>query len=129
MPVPGGLKYSKTHEWVRVEGDTATIGITDHAQSELGDIVYVELPEPGRVIARDDIFGTVESVKAVSDLYTPVSGEVVESNAALADATETVNQDPYNDGWMIKVRLSSSAELEDLLDGPDYDQLVSEASH
>jgi glycine cleavage system H protein len=129
MPVPGDLKYSKTHEWVRVEGDLATIGITDHAQSELGDIVYVELPEPGRMLSKDDIFGTVESVKAVSDLYSPVSGEVTDANADLADATETVNQDPYKGGWMIRVRLVKSAELEELLDGPDYDQLVAEASH
>jgi glycine cleavage system H protein len=129
MSVPGDLKYSKTHEWLRIEGDVATIGITDHAQSELGDIVYVELPEAGRVLAKDDIFGTVESVKAVSDLYSPVGGEVVESNASLADATETVNQDPYEGGWMIRVRLANSAELEELLDGRDYDRLIAEASH
>jgi glycine cleavage system H protein len=129
MSVPGDLKYSKTHEWIRIEGDVATIGITDHAQSELGDIVYVELPEAGRVLAKDDIFGTVESVKAVSDLYSPVGGEVVESNASLADATETVNQDPYEGGWMIRVRLANSAELEELLDGRDYDRLIAEASH
>jgi len=129
MPVPGDLKYSKTHEWVRVDGGVATIGITDHAQSELGDIVYVELPEPGRVLAKDDIFGTVESVKAVSDLYSPVSGEVVDANGALADATETVNQAPYQGGWMIQVKLANSSELEELLDGTDYDKLVAEASH
>ena len=129
MPVPSDLKYSKTHEWLRVEGDVATIGITDHAQAELGDIVYVELPEVGRVLAKDDIFGTVESVKAVSDLYSPVGGEVVESNAALADATETVNQDPYGGGWMIRLRLANSAETEELLDAPDYDQLIAESDH
>ena len=129
MSVPGDLKYSKTHEWLRVDSGVATIGITDHAQSELGDIVYVELPEAGRVLAKDDIFGTVESVKAVSDLYSPVAGEVVESNTALADATETVNQDPYEGGWMIRVRLSDTTELEELLDAPDYEKLVAEAAH
>jgi glycine cleavage system H protein len=129
MSSPGDLKYSKTHEWLRIDGDVATIGITDHAQAELGDIVYVELPEPGRVLAKDDIFGTVESVKAVSDLYSPVAGEVTDTNAALADATETVNQDPFGDGWMIRVRLANSAELEELLDAPDYDKLVAEAAH
>lgn len=129
MPVPGDLKYSKTHEWLKIDGGVATVGITDHAQSELGDIVYVELPEVGRVLAKDDIFGTVESVKAVSDLYSPVGGEVVDANTALTDATETVNLDPYHGGWMIKVRLANSGELEDLLDGPDYDKLVAETSH
>jgi glycine cleavage system H protein len=129
MPVPGDLKYSKTHEWLRIDGDVATIGITDHAQSELGDIVYVELPEEGRVLAKDDIFGTVESVKAVSDLYSPVTGEVVEANKTLADATETVNQDPYKGGWMIRVRLSKPAEADELLDSAAYEQVVAEAAH
>src|ERR1051326_7944137 len=100
MLVPPSLKYSKSHEWVRIEGDIATVGITDHAQSELGDIVYVELPEPGRVLALDDICGTVESVKAVSDLFSPISGEVIGVNTVLPDATETINDDSYNAGWM-----------------------------
>ncbi len=129
MPVPADLKYSKSHEWVRVQGDIVTIGITDHAQEELGDIVYLELPEPGRMLALDEIFGTVESVKAVSDLYSPVSGEVVESNTDLGDMTEVVNQDPFGRGWMIKVRLSNTAELEELLNANDYDQLVSADGH
>lgn len=129
MPVPADLKYVTTHEWVKVVGDTATIGITDHAQAELGDIVYLELPEAGRVLAKDEIFGTVESVKAVSDLYSPVSGEVVESNTGIGDATETVNNDPYGQGWMIKVRLANAAELEELLSAADYDKLIEESGH
>ena len=129
MPVPAELKYAKSHEWVRGEADTATIGITDHAQAELGDIVYLELPEAGRMLARDEIFGTVESVKAVSDLYSPVSGEVVEANTTIGDATETVNEDPFGAGWMIKIRMANSAELESLLSAADYDRLVEESSH
>jgi glycine cleavage system H protein len=129
MPVPADLRYVTTHEWVKVEGDTATIGITDHAQAELGDIVYLELPEAGRMLAKDEIFGTVESVKAVSDLYSPVTGEVVESNTGIGDATETVNNDPYGQGWMIKVRLANTAELEELLSAADYDKLVEESGH
>ncbi len=129
MSVPADLRYTKSHEWVRVEGDTAAVGITDHAQSELGDVVYVELPEPGRVLARDDVFGTVESVKAVSDLYSPVSGEVVEANSVLPDATDTVNSDPYGAGWMIRIRVSNPAEPDSLLSPADYEKLVAEAGH
>lgn len=129
MSVPTDLKYSKTHEWVRVEGDVATIGITDHAQSELGDIVYLELPEAGRMLGQDEVFGTVESVKAVSDLYSPVSGEVIEVNTPLTDATETVNEDPYGRGWMIKVRMSDPAETDSLLDAAGYQNLIDEAGH
>lgn len=129
MNVPRDLKYTKTHEWVRVDGDVATIGITDHAQAELGDIVYLELPEAGRALAQDEIFGTVESVKAVSDLYAPVSGEVVETNTTLTDATETINEDPFGRAWMVRVRMSKPAELEELLDASDYEQIAEEASH
>lgn len=128
MPVPAELKYTPTHEWVRVEGDVVTVGITDHAQSELGDVVYVELPEPGRILAKDDVFGTVESVKAVSDLYSPVSGEVVESNGSLADATETVNSDPFGDAWMIRIKVSDPSQLNGLLDAAAYDKLAAEES-
>ena len=110
MNVPSDLKYTKTHEWVRVEGDTATIGMTDHAQSELGDIVFVDLPEAGRVLQPGQPFGTVESVKTVSDLYSPISGEVTETNAKLGAQSELVNSDPYGEGWMVKVKLTDGAE-------------------
>ena len=103
--IPTDLKYSKTHEWVRVEGDVATIGITDHAQAELGDITYLELPEAGRILQNDTQFGEVESVKAVSELFAPLSGEVIEANTGIADTTEVVNEDPYGNGWLIKVGL------------------------
>lgn len=129
MPVPSELKYSQTHEWVRVDGDAATVGITDHAQAELGDVVYVELPEPGRVLALDEVFGTVESVKAVSDLYSPVSGEVIEANTTLPDATEVVNQDPYGEGWMVRIRMAAPSELENLMDAADYDRFAQEGAH
>jgi glycine cleavage system H protein len=127
--VPGELKYSKTHEWVRVEGDIATIGISDHAQAELGDIVYLDLPEPGRMLKAEDQFGEVESVKAVSELYAPVSGEVVEANTGIRDTTETVNDDPYGDGWMIKVRMSDPSELDALLAAGDYTKFADEGGH
>lgn len=129
MSIPTDLKYAKTHEWVRVEGEIAAIGISDHAQSELGDVVYVELPEAGRLLAQDETFGAVESVKAVSDLYSPVSGEVVEVNSALTDATETVNEDPYGRGWMIRVHLNDPIEMEGLLDAAGYARLIEEAGH
>ena len=128
MPVPADLKYTETHEWVRVDGDIVTIGITDHAQSELGDVVYVELPEAGRILLKDEVFGAVESVKAVSDLYSPVSGEVVESNRALTDATETVNNDPFGEAWMIRVRVSNPSDLSSLISAAEYDRIVAEAS-
>ena len=118
--IPADLKYSKSHEWVRLDGDTAVIGITDHAQEELGDVVFVELPEVGRVLATDDVFGTVESVKAVSELYSPVSGEVVAINDGLIGAEAALNESPYEGAWLIKVRLRDSAEVESLLDADAY---------
>ena len=124
--IPNGLKYSQTHEWARIEGDTATIGITDHAQSELGDIVYIDLPEAGRMLQKGAQFGEVESVKAVSEIYTPVSGEVVEANTGITDTTEVLNEDPYGKGWLIKVRLSNSAELSDLMEPADYEKFLAE---
>jgi len=124
--IPSELKYSKSHEWVKVEGDTAIIGITDHAQEELGDVVYVELPEVGRILSYDDIFGTVESVKAVSELYSPLSGEVVEVNESLSGSEATLNESPYENGWMIKVRLKNPAELEDLLTADGYKAEIGE---
>ena len=127
--VPGDLKYSKTHEWVRVEGDIATVGITDHAQAELGDIVYLDLPEPGRILQHDAPFGEVESVKAVSELFSPVSGEVVEANTAITNTTEIVNEDPYGSGWLIKVRMRDSSELAGLLAAADYTKFAEEGGH
>ncbi len=124
--IPSELKYSKSHEWVKVEGEIATIGITDHAQEELGDVVYVELPEPGRMLALDDIFGTVESVKAVSELYSPLSGEVVESNSALSGSEAALNDDPYQAAWLIKVRVKDTAELDALLTAEGYKAEVGE---
>ena len=123
MSVPEELQYTRSHEWVRTEGDTATIGITDHAQDELGDVVFVELPEVGATFDAGDSFGTVESVKAVSDLYTPVGGEVVEVNETLNDQPEKINEDPYGEGWIVK--LSASGEG-DLLSASDYEQFLEE---
>ncbi len=125
MSVPGELSYAKTHEWMRRDEDAATIGITDHAQDELGDVVFVELPEKGATYGAGDAFGTIESVKAVSDLYAPVGGEVVEVNEALNDAPEKVNEDPYGDGWIIKLRVSGEG---DLLSAEEYEKLLEEES-
>lgn len=128
--VPSELKYSKSHEWIKLEGDIATVGITDHAQEELGDIVYVELPEVGRVLAYDDVFGNVESVKAVSELYSPLAGEVVEVNQTLVDDPANngalINQTPYEEGWMIKVRISDPEALAELLDAEGYKSEIGE---
>jgi glycine cleavage system H protein len=124
MEVPPGLKYSKEHEWVAAEESVATIGITDHAQDQLGEIVYLELPAVGEKISKDDPFGVVESVKAVSDIYAPVSGTVVEVNEGLPESPEVINEDPYGDGWLIKVRISDLSELEDLMDGEEYEDMV-----
>lgn len=120
MQVPADLKYTEDHEWIKVDGDVATIGITDYAQGELGDVVFVELPEVGAELTKSDPFGTIEAVKAVSDLFAPANGEVVEINEALADAPETVNKSPYEDGWMIKIKLADAGDLDDLLDAAAY---------
>jgi glycine cleavage system H protein len=122
--VPDGLSYSKEHEWISVANGVGTIGITDHAQSELGDIVFVDLPEVGSKVAAGTDFGTVESVKAVSEVYSPVSGDVVEVNAALRDAPEAINSDPYGGGWILKVRLSDPAELKSLMDAAGYKSYI-----
>lgn len=124
--VPGGLRYTKEHEWVRVDGDEATVGITDFAAAQLGDIVFVELPEVGRAIDQFATFGVVESVKAVSDLFAPISGEVVARNEALADRPELVNSDPYGEGWMLRVRVSEPDQVGELLEPGDYEQLTTE---
>lgn len=124
MNIPEGLKYTKDHEWLKVEGDTAIIGITDFAQGELGDIVYVEIETEGEDLDKEEVFGSVEAVKTVSDLFMPVSGTVTEVNEALADTPEVVNEDPYGKGWMVKVQLSDPAELDSLLDAAGYTELV-----
>ena len=120
MQLPEDLRYASTHEWVRVDGDRATIGITDHAQHELGDVVYLDLPEVGRTFRAGSAFGSIESVKAVSDLYAPVSGEVLEVNQPLLDAPEGVNNDPYGAGWMLQIRITDPAELDGLMDASAY---------
>ncbi len=124
MKFPEGLKYSEEHEWVLVEGHVATVGITEYAQQELGDIVYVELPEEGEKIVKDDPFGAVESVKAVSDIYAPISGTVVEVNDALPESPETINEDPYGDAWMIKVEMGDMDDLKDLMNAGEYAEYV-----
>jgi len=125
--IPADLRYTKEHEWVRLEGDLATVGITDHAADQLGDIVFVELPAIGTALRQLATFGVVESVKAVSDLFAPVGGEVVEVNEALAGAPEVVNSDPYGAGWLLRVRVADPAEVEALLDAAAYEALVAEA--
>ena len=122
--IPESLKYTKDHEWIKVDGDIATIGITDYAQGELGDIVYVEVETEGDSLAKEDIFGTVEAVKTVSDLFMPVSGEVTEFNTALESAPETVNSDPYGEGWMIKIKMSDASEIDALLSAEQYAETI-----
>ncbi|HEY4189848.1 MAG TPA: glycine cleavage system protein GcvH [Candidatus Limnocylindrales bacterium] len=122
--VPSDLRYTKDHEWVRIDGDVATIGITAYAADQLGDIVFVELPEPGRTLDQFAAFGVVESVKAVSDLFAPLSGEVTETNADLGPSPELVNSDPFGGGWMIRVRVSDAGQVETLLDADAYDALI-----
>ena len=124
MNTPEDLKYTKDHEWVKVEGDTATIGITDFAQGELGDIVFVEIETEGETLDNEEVFGTVEAVKTVSDLFMPVTGEVLEFNSALEDNPALVNEDPYGEGWMIKVKVSDAGELEALLSAAQYQELI-----
>lgn len=124
MNVPSELKYTKEHEWIRIEGDMATVGITDWAQGELGDIVFVELPEIGAEVAQMEAFGTIEAVKAVSELYAPVSGKVIEVNGGLDDDPMVVNRDPYGDGWMIKIELADVSQVEQLLGAEGYKGII-----
>ncbi len=124
MNIPSDLKYTKDHEWVRIEGDTATVGITDFAQGELGDIVYVEVETVDETLDKEEVFGTVEAVKTVSDLFLPLSGEIIAFNEALEDEPEKVNSDPYGEGWMIKIKFSDASEVEDLLSDAEYKDLV-----
>lgn len=125
---PQDLLYSKEHTWAKVEGDTAVVGITDFAQSELGDVVFVELPEVGAQVKQGEAFGVIESVKAVSDLYAPVSGEVVEVNQELEDVPEAVNESPYEDGWIVGIKLADSAELDDLFKAEKYEEFLAQSS-
>jgi len=124
MNIPSELKYTKDHEWIKVDGDVATVGITDFAQGELGDIVYVEVETLDETLEKEEVFGTVEAVKTVSDLFLPVSGEIIEFNESLEEEPEKVNEDPYGEGWMIRIRMSDPSELEDLLDADAYKQVV-----
>ncbi len=124
MNIPENLKYTKDHEWIKVDGDTATIGITDYAQGELGDIVFVEIETEGDNLDKEEVFGTVEAVKTVSDIFMPVSGEIVEVNSKLEDSPEIVNKDPYGEGWLIKVKLSDKSEIDDLLDASKYKEII-----
>lgn len=124
MNVPSNLKYTKDHEWVSVEGDVATVGITDFAQGELGDIVYVEVETLDETLDKDEVFGTVEAVKTVSDLFLPVSGEIIEFNDSLETEPEKVNSDPYGDGWMIKIKITNPDEIDELLDEAAYKEII-----
>ena len=124
MNIPNNLKYTKDHEWVSIDGDIATVGITDFAQSELGDIVYVEIETEGETLSKEDVFGSVEAVKTVSDLFMPLSGEIIELNTELDAAPETLNSDPYEAGWMIKIRCSDLSELDQLLDAAAYSEVI-----
>jgi len=127
MGAPENRKYTKTHEWVLVDGDIATLGLTDHAQQELGDVTYLELPEAGDALSAGEPFGVVESVKAASDVYSPIDGEVVERNDSAVDAPEVINQSPYDGAWLVKVKLADPSQLEGLMDSSAYDEFESEA--
>lgn len=125
MNIPAELKYTKDHEWVKIDGDTAIVGITDFAQGELGDIVYVEVETLDETLDKEEVFGSVEAVKTVSDLFLPLSGEIVAFNEALEDAPENVNTDPYGEGWMIKIKFSDAGEIDELMSADDYKALIS----
>jgi glycine cleavage system H protein len=128
LPSPADLKYTKEHEWVRVESDIGTVGITDYAQDQLGDIVFVDLPDAGAKVSQMQKFGEIESVKAVSELYSPISGDVEEANPTLAENPQLVNDDPYGEGWMLRVRLSEPGEIEKLLSAQDYDDFIAQGA-
>ena len=124
MNVPKNLKYSKDHEWLKIDGDTAYVGITDFAQSELGDIVFVEIDTEGETVEAGDVFGTIEAVKTVSDLFMPVSGEILELNAKIDDDPELVNTDPYGDGWLVKIKISDASQVDDLMNAEAYSEMT-----
>ena len=126
MNFPTNVKYTKEHEWIRLEGDVAYVGITDYAQEQLGDIVFVDIPTEGETLAADEVFGTIEVVKTISDLFLPVTGEILEQNEALADQPELVNQDPYGEGWLIKIKPAADADVDSLLDAEAYKALINE---
>jgi glycine cleavage system H protein len=128
MTYPETYRYTKEHEWVSVEGDTGTVGITDYAQHELGDIVYVDLPKPGVAVSKGKTFGSVESVKAVSDIYSPLTGEVLESNDLLSESPEKLNADPHGDAWLIRVKLADASEIKDLMSAAEYQEYLGEKS-
>ncbi len=129
MTAPRDLKYTKSHEWVRIDGDIATFGLTDHAQSELGDITYLELPDVGGAVTQAEPFGVVESVKAASDMYAPLDGEVVEINSTAVDAPDLVNKSPYEDAWLVKIRISDPSQTANLMDPDTYDPFAEESAH
>ena len=124
MNIPANLKYTNEHEWVRLEGETAFVGITDFAQSELGEIVFVEVETTGETLAQGDVFGSIEAVKTVSDLFLPIDGEILEFNNKLDDAPELVNNDPYGDGWIVKISVKNAAQLDELLSAEDYEKII-----
>ena len=124
MNIPSNLKYTKDHEWVKVDGDVAVVGITDYAQDQLGDIVFVDIQTQGETLEKEEVFGAIEAVKTVADAFMPVSGEIIEVNAALEGAPQTVNTDPYGEGWMIKIRLTNPAELDELMDADAYTAIL-----
>ena len=126
MNFPTNVKYTKEHEWIRLEGDVAYVGITDYAQEQLGDIVFVDIPTEGETLAADEVFGTIEVVKTISDLFLPVTGEILEQNEALADQPELVNQDPYGEGWLIKIKPAADADFDSRLDAEAYKALINE---
>lgn len=126
MNFPTNVKYTKEHEWIRLEGDVAYVGITDYAQEQLGDIVFVDIPTEGETLVADEVFGTIEVVKTISDLFLPVTGEILEQNEALADQPELVNQDPYGEGWLIKIKPTADADFDSLLDAEAYRALINE---
>ncbi len=126
MNFPTNVKYTKEHEWIRLEGDVAYVGITDYAQEQLGDIVFVDIPTEGETLVADEVFGTIEVVKTISDLFLPVAGEILEQNEALADQPELVNQDPYGEGWLIKIKPTADADFDSLLDAEAYKALINE---
>ncbi|MFM8593216.1 MAG: glycine cleavage system protein GcvH [Chloroflexota bacterium] len=129
MPAPKDLKFTKTHEWVRIDGDVATIGLSDHAQGELGDITYLELPDVGSAISADKALGVVESVKAASDLYAPLDGEVIERNETAVESPELVNQSPYGDAWLVKIKIKNADQLAKLMGSDEYDTFAANAAH